>query len=462
MAQILIVDDDTQVNKALSRIIASQSHNVKSAFSIAGTLNFIKTIDFDVVLLDVRLPDGSGLDILSKIRHSKSMPEVIIMTAYNDENGAELAIKNGAWDYLKKPTSLSNMNLSLTRALQYRSEKHKLSSFQLERRNIIGSSPMINMALGELCHIAPENVNVLISGETGTGKELFARAIHENSKRSHKNFVVVDCAALPETLVESILFGYEKGAFTGADKARDGLILQANEGTLFLDEIGELSKGLQKSFLRVIQERSVKPLGAKKESVCDFRLIAASNRNLKQMVKNSTFRKDLYFRINAFTLNLPPLRERRSDIKDIFQHRMSQYCESHAIEIKGFSPEFLEILTKYNWPGNVRELINTCDRVFSMAHNEPTLFPYHMPPNMRVENIESKSSKVKKITLQEKMSTLLNDEDDYPTLKEFRDIMEQHYFAKLLADANGNKSQACKKSGLSRSQFYTLLKKSDI
>ena len=462
MAQVLIVDDDRQVNKALSTIIASQNHTVENAFTLSEALRHIKNSDYDVVFLDVRLPDGSGLDVISKIRRSGSMPEVIIMTAYNDENGAELAIKNGAWDYLKKPVTMDNVNLSLVRALQYHSEKHTLFSFKLKRENIIGSSLKINLVLEELCQIAPRNINVLITGETGTGKELFARAIHDNSRRAHENFVIVDCAALPDTLVESLLFGYEKGAFTGADKSRDGIILQAHGGTLFLDEIGELPLSLQKSLLRVVQERRIKPLGAKKDFACDFRLVAATNRDLNHMVKEGDFRKDLLFRINSTSLHLPPLRERKSDIKDIFQNRITQYCLSHGIEIKGFSPEILEILSLYTWPGNVRELINTCDRVFSIAHNEPTLYPYHLPSNVRVAVFETMDSPKDLTNTPHQRPALNNDTNGYQTLKEYRDAMEYRYLEKLLFDVKGNKSLACKISGLSRSQFYTLLKKSGL
>ena len=300
------------------------------------------------------------------------------MTGYGDPDGAELAIKHGAWDYIQKPSTMDAMTLPLVRALQYREEKKASKAMMiLKREGIIGNSPKIRACLDLLTQVASSNANVLVTGETGTGKELFAVAIHKNSSRADKNFVVVDCTALPENLVESILFGHEKGAYTGADRAKDGLILQADGGTLFLDEVGELPLPIQKSFLRALQERKFRPVGGKEEIKSDFRLIAASNRNLDDMVRQGNFREDLLFRLRSFSIELPPLRERPEDIKDLAAYYTEVLCKRYEIETKEFSPEFFDVLTSYPWPGNVRELINALERALVNGRYERILFQKH-------------------------------------------------------------------------------------
>ena len=306
-------------------------------------------------MLDVRLPDGSGLEALPKIREVSYSPEVIIITGMGDPDGAELAINCGAWDYIEKPASIKQMTLPLMRTLEFREgKKAKRIPVLLKRENIIGNCPRMMEALEQLAQAASIDANVLITGETGTGKELFARAIHENSNRASGGFVMVDCTALPESLLESILFGHEKGAFTGADKSKDGLIKHADGGTLFLDEIGELPLSTQKAFLRVIQERRFRSIGGKEERRSDFRLIAATNRNLDQMVQKDLFRSDLLFRLRSFIIEVPPLRERVEDIKDLVTYYTNNFCSIYDIETKGFSPDFFDAMAKYNWPGNVR------------------------------------------------------------------------------------------------------------
>ena len=246
MANILIIDDDEMTSDMLSKLVRSLGHDTESAFTLKDGLQELLAKTFDVVLLDVGMPDGSGLDVLPKIREMPSPPEVIIITGAGDPDGAELAIKNGAWDYIEKPSSIDKMNLTLMRALQFRHEKNQRKPLvSLKREAIIGNSLRMQATLDSVAHASTSRAPVFINGETGTGKELIALAIHENSSRSKANFVIVDCASLPENLVESSLFGYKKGAFTGADKDMDGLIKQADGGTLFLDEIGELPLKLQ-------------------------------------------------------------------------------------------------------------------------------------------------------------------------------------------------------------------------
>ncbi|MCE5244941.1 MAG: sigma-54 dependent transcriptional regulator [Syntrophobacteraceae bacterium] len=466
MAHILIIDDDESTRYSLSRMVKRMGHTSTSAATLREGVEKASSEEVDVVFLDVRMPDGTGIDVLPAIRRSASSPEVIIITGYGDPDGAELALKSGAWDYMEKGCSIKEMRLPLIRALQFREERNTRaqakSIVSLKREGIVGSSARLMACLDQVASAAGSDANVLVTGETGTGKELFARAIHENSPRAKRSFVVVDCAALPETLVESLLFGHEKGAFTGADKVREGLIRQADGGTLFLDEVGELPMSLQKAFLRVLQERSFRPLGSAREQKSDFRLVAATNRDLDEMVQAERFREDLLFRLKAFTIELPPLRERREDIKELARYHTDQFCERYGLAPKGFSPEFVDTLAAYAWPGNVRELVNALDRALNAARFDPTLFPAHLPMDVRVE--------VTRSSLQRKTSC---DEEPpgggsypLPKLRELRDRLieqaERQYLQDLMALCLGHIPKACELSGLSQSRLYALLQKYGI
>ena len=462
MAQILIIDDDEIFSEMLSNMVERLGYTATRVFNLKDGLEATSSGSFDVVFLDIRLPDGNGLEILPKIREMASSPEIIIITGYGDLNGAELAIKNGAWDFIQKASSLKEMQLPLLRALEYRAEKkYKQPLVLLKLEGMIGNSPQMRASQNLIAQAAQNEANVLIGGETGTGKELFALAIHNNSRRSEKSFVVVDCASLPQTLVESVLFGHEKGAFTGADKPREGLIKQADGGTLFLDEVGELPVPLQKNFLRVLQEHRFRPLGGEREVKSDFRLISATNKNLNRMVENGQFREDLLFRICTLTIDLPPLRERTEDIKDLLSYYMTILCERYGIGIKGCSKEYLEAFMAYPWPGNVRELINTIERSISAAFNEPTLFPKHLPAEIRIRLKKSEMSQ---------RSEPLSTRKEIPskplslgTLKDFRETAvaeaEKQYLKNLIDSTHHNIKEACRISGLSRPRLYALLKK---
>jgi two-component system NtrC family response regulator len=307
---------------------------------------------------------------------------------------------------------------------------------------------------------AGSDASVLITGETGTGKELLARAIHENSPRAGKNFVVVDCAALPETLVESILFGYEKGAFTGADKDTEGLVSLSRNGTLFLDEIGELPLGIQKAFLRVLQERRFRPVGSKKEVESDFRVVASTNRNLDEMVDQKRFRQDLLFRLRTLTIELPPLRERKKDIRDLVLYHHARLSERYGIGSKQFSPEFLDALAAYHWPGNVRELVNALERSLAVARQEPTLFPKHLPTHIRIHLARAGATK-ERAEIRETEDTA-----QLTTLRVFREKVlqeaERQYLEDLMNLTGGNIKEACRISCLSRPRLYALVKKYKI
>ncbi len=468
MARILIIDDDEMMCTTLSTLVERKNHEAVSALTLKDGINLAAAGDFDVVFLDVKMPDGNGLNALQTIEASPSNPEVIIMTGYGDPNGAELAIKCGAWDYIEKGFSIKEITLSLERALQYRKEKKeaqlKRKPVQLKRENIIGSSPALNHCLDLVAQAAESDANVFITGETGTGKELFARAVYENSLRSHESFVVVDCTSLPETLVESLLFGHAKGAFTGADRAQDGLVRQADRGTLFLDEVGELPMTLQKSFLRVLQEHRFRPVGSSKEVESNFRLIAATNRDLDAMVERGEFRSDLLFRLRTFIIELPPLRERRDDIAELARYHIDRFCQQYRIPSKGFSPEFLETLIHYSWPGNVREFVNTLERSLTTARFDQTLYPKHLPSHIRVQvrRAEMEGGEVSSSATSDSAHIVRS----LPKLQEYRDKIyaqaEKEYLEELMTLTEKNISDACRISGLSQSRLYALLKKNSI
>ena len=462
MAKVLLIDDDKMICEVLSAIVRDMGHEVRCAYTLGEGLRKASSGSFDVVFLDVGMPDGSGLDALPAIRKAPSSPEVIIMTGLGDPEGAELAIKNDAWDYIEKRSSIDAMALPLVRALQYREEKKaRRLPVALKREGIVGDGPKMKACLDLVAQAAGTEANVLITGETGTGKELVAWAIHRNSRRGEKNFVVVDCAALPEDLVESILFGHEKGSFTGADRSRDGLIKQADRGTLFLDEVAELPLSTQSSFLRVLHERRFRPIGHNQEIKSEFRLIAASNRNLDDLVKSHAFREDLLFRLRALTIEVPPLRERLEDVRELTRYYASKLCEDYGIVDKSISPEVFDVLARYQWPGNVRELVHSLERAISAAMEDPVLFSMHLPIHIRVG--VARASVTSRAVAVGSGEDNLHDPKPLPKLQEFREttIMEaeQQYLKDLLRLTGGNVPKACHISGLSRSRLYSLLKK---
>ena len=452
MPSILIIDDNEMLCNMLSHKVSDMGHRVTHALTLEDGLGRASSETFDVVFLDVRMPDGNGLEVLPKIREMPSSPEVIIITGAGDPDGAELAIESGAWDYIEKQSPIKDIALSLVRALQYREQKQaRTPPIALKREGIVGDSPQMLACLDLVAQASATDVNVLITGETGTGKELFARAIHENSVRARGNFVTVDCAALPETLVESILFGHERGAFTGADRAREGQIKQADGGTLFLDEAGELPRPIQRAFLRVLQERRFRPLGGEEEIESDFRLVAATNRDLDGMVRQGQFREDLLFRLRSLTIELPPLRERPQDIRMLGMHYIARLCDRYGMETKGVSPEFLEALAAYTWPGNVRELLHALESTLAVARLEPVLFPRHLSTPIRVQVARA---------------SIRRDSVDapkaFPTLQDALEDRRESYLRELISYAAGDIKEACRISGLSQSHLYALLKKHDI
>ena len=463
MAKILIIDDDEWFCGVLTEAMTVDGNQIQCAHTIEEGRRIASSDGFDVVFLDVVLPDGNGLDSISEIRAVSSEPEIIILTGSGTPDGAELAIGCGAWDYLQKPFPLNVLKLHLMRALQYREERRTRKPVKaLKIDAIIGNSPRMKDAYHLLSEATSTDVNVLITGETGTGKELFAKAIHDNSSRAGESFVVVDCAALQGTLIESILFGHEKGAFTGAVQSRVGLIKQADGGTLFLDEIAELPLSLQKVFLRVLQERSFRPLGGQKEVESNFRLIVATNRDLESMVRSGQFREDLLYRLRAHTIALPPLREYREDIVPIAVYHAEKICKRSGLNAKTFSPDFIEALLSYHWPGNVRELVNAIERAIAAASSASTLFRKHLPHEIRVDLVRASTGTHSPIS----GNADILPSSHHPTLKELRASVyakaEKEYLTDLLKMTAGNIEKACGISDLSQPRLYELLRKHKI
>ncbi len=473
MADILIIDDDESVCRMFSRAATRMGHRSDHAFNLQEGLQKTREGNFDLVLLDVQLPDGNGLEAVADILKAPGEPEVFIITGAGDPDGAELATRSGAWAYVEKPPVMRQLTLHMDRALQYREQK--ISARQprvMKRDDIVGSSSIITACLEQAALASASDINVVLTGETGTGKDLFARAIHENSRRAGEPFVAVDCASLSETLAKSILFGHVKGAFTGAERDRSGLIREAHGGTLFLDEVGELSLDLQKSFLRVLQEKRFRPVGAEKEIACDFRLIAATNRDLSEMVEKGGFRQDLLYRIRSFSIELPALRNRLADLRELTFHFINAFCEREEIAVKNVSPDFFETLAAYPWPGNVRELANVIESALSVARFEPVLYYRHLPEDIRVYHARREvtgggaSPAVQQTGETEIVPETGFSPENLPTLKKARDSaveqVEKKYLTELMAVTDGAIPEACRVSGLSRSRLYNLLQKYKI
>jgi two-component system NtrC family response regulator len=461
MATVLIIDDDKVICDWIADVVTRLGHHAVSVPGLGEGLRKVQSEPVDIVFLDVQVPDGNALESLPKIKATRSHPEIIVITGLGHPDEAELAIRSGAWDYLEKPASFEAIKLPLVRALEYRSERQPGVPTNLKRNGIIGDSEKIAACLELLAEAAASDANVLITGETGTGKELFAKIVHSNSCRAKRSLVIVDCTALPETLVESVLFGHARGAFTGAETSEVGLIKQADGGTLFLDEIGELPLSIQKKFLRVIQDHRFRPVGGRREVSSDFRLVAATNRDLETMVREGRFRDDLLFRLRTVMIDTPPLREIPEDIEKLTTFYMKDLCRRFAIAPKKASPEFWDIVAMYPWPGNVRELIQALEKTLLSAKDEPMLFPKHLPTYIRIH--VARSFFPEKSASQEKPSLSSSVPKVPPKLKEFRKAAvseaERRYLKDLISYAGGDNNKACRISGLSRSRFYTLLKK---
>ncbi|MFP4419584.1 MAG: sigma-54-dependent transcriptional regulator [Desulfococcaceae bacterium] len=479
MGQILIIDDDPLIREILTENVLGLGHAPHAAGTIAQGMELLSRESIELVFLDIRLPDGDGLEQLGLIRRHPPEPEVIIITGVGDAESAEIAIRTGAWDYLQKPLSRQKIHLQIERVLDFRRKTTDAKRIvALKRDKIVGNGSVLKDCLDQVAQCADTRTNVLISGETGTGKELFARAIHENSARKDNEFVVVDCASLTESLAESLLFGHEKGAFTGADRKWSGLLAEAHGGTLFLDEVGELPLSVQKIFLRVLQERRFRPVGATRERKIDFRLVSATNRDLDEMAASGDFRLDLLFRLRTFEIHLPPLRRRIEDLEPLVLHHIVRLCKRHGLKVKGLLPELMENLEAWSWPGNVRELVNVLEAAVLADPDNPMLFPPHLPPSIRAHFLRNRFCRTEESGPPPSSASAPSGDrevdplsdfqfpDPLPDFKSWRadflELGEKAYLKRLMQSVQWDIPAALNLSGLSQSRLYYYLKKYQI
>ncbi|HEY2369674.1 MAG TPA: sigma-54 dependent transcriptional regulator, partial [Polyangiaceae bacterium] len=372
--RVLVVDDEAGLRDMLTILLKREGYDVSlaSSFTTGVESALGAPTPFDLILTDLMMPDGSGLDVLSRAKSRSEHTEVIVMTAYGDLETAIDAMKRGAYDFVTKPFATSELRALARKALERRSlaaenERLRAQVARAKPSGILGHSAAMKRVLDLAQRVADGKTTVLITGESGTGKERIARAIHDLSERKQKPFLVVNCGAIPEELMESELFGHEKGAFTGATQRHLGIFREAEGGTVLLDEVGELPAQLQVKLLRVLQERKVRGVGATAELPIDVRVLAATNRNVEEDVKQGKFRQDLYYRLNVIRIELPPLRDRREDISEIAEHLLRRCAAEHKKEMVGFSPDALRALDAYDFPGNVRELENVVERAVALA-----------------------------------------------------------------------------------------------
>src|SRR5437868_1257785 len=373
MGRILIADDHDALRRGLAQALAEAAHDVEEAPNGNAAIEKLHESYFDVVVSDLKMGGSTGLDVLKTAKQLHPSTAVILMTAFGSVSTAVEAIKSGAFDYVQKPFEIEEMEVKIEKALEMRRMQHQIDYLRhaqgdiYDFERIIGSSGALEKVLGVVRKVAKSNTTVLVRGETGTGKELIAGAVHHNSHRAARNFIKVNCAALQENLLESELFGHEKGAFTGADKQRIGRFEQADGGTLFLDEIGDMSANTQAKILRVLQEHEFERLGGTRTLRVDVRLIAATNRDLPGMVQDGRFREDLFYRLNVVSIEMPPLRERKDDIVPLALTFIRKFAGELKKKIDGLEPDAQKLLMRYNWPGNIRELENTIERAILLA-----------------------------------------------------------------------------------------------
>jgi two-component system response regulator HydG len=370
-ADILVVDDDISHCIILQALLRGWGYQVALTHNGLQALEQVRQKVFDLVLCDIRMAEMDGIETLKEIKTWNPSIPVLIMTAYSSVDTAVEALKAGAQDYLIKPLDFDKLQQTLSQALAHtRLSESPQAGLPADQSGMVGDSPAMRALLNNIALVAPSDATVLIHGESGTGKELVARALHASSGRSHRPLVILNCAALNESLLESELFGHEKGAFTGADKRREGRFVEADGGTLFLDEIGDISPLMQVRLLRVIQEREVQRVGSNQTLSVDVRLIAATHRDLAEEVSAGRFRQDLYYRLNVVTIDMPPLRQRREDIPQLARYFLQRYAERNRKAIQGFTPQAMDLLIHYEWPGNIRELENAVERAVVLLTGE--------------------------------------------------------------------------------------------
>ncbi|MEW6671248.1 MAG: sigma-54 dependent transcriptional regulator [Thermodesulfobacteriota bacterium] len=444
---LLVVDDDKAHRTMLRTLLGGWGYAVTEADDGSTAIEQVRQQPFDLILMDIRMVKVSGIEALDKIKTLNPAIPVIIMTAYSSIESAVAALKKGAYDYLTKPLDFDKLRLTIERAVEHLrlKEENRMLKESLgkhfDRRNIIGQSPAITRLLETVAQVAPSEATVLITGESGTGKGLIAGSLHFNSPRKDAPFIKTNCAAITETLLESELFGHEKGAFTGADRRKEGRFVQANGGSLFLDEVSEMSPSMQVKLLQVLQEREVTRVGGETVVPVDVRLIVATNKNLTELIAKGQFREDLYYRLNVVSLELPPLRERREDIPLLAQHFLKMFADKNQKDIKGLTPKAMDQFVRYDWPGNVRELMNAVERGVVLARSEyldDEVLPFLPAP------VETPAGAI----------SALDELSGEIPLGE----VEKVTILRTLEAAGGNKSEAARRLGITRKTLHTKLK----
>lgn len=442
---ILVVDDEKSILQSLTGILSDEGFDVLTAESGAEALERIKEATPDLVLLDIWMPGIDGIETLQKMKEDYPNLQVVMMSGHGSIETAVKATKVGAYDFVEKPLSLDKLLLSINNALEYYRLEEEVTLLKERERNkyrITGDSDAIRDLKEQIKIVAPTNAWVLISGENGTGKELVAHTIHLLSRRSHKPIIEVNCAAIPEDLIESELFGHEKGAFTGASTMKKGKFDSAHEGTIFLDEIGDMSLKAQSKTLRILQEQKFERVGGTKTIHVDVRVIAATNKDLEAEIEKGTFRDDLYFRLNVIPIRVPPLRERIDDIPSLAKEFVSEFSLTTNIEVKDISGEAISILQRYDWPGNVRELKNLIERLMIMVPGKTIQGKDIPPPYNRTSEIRTGFD-----------ATFLSD-----SLKEAKSQFEKAFIQAKLQQFKGNISQTAEAIGIERSNLHKKIK----
>jgi len=450
MHKILVIDDEPDVGMIFSRILADEGHKVISAKSGEAGLSQIEQSPPDIVFLDVRMPGIDGVETLRRIRKTHKDLPVIIMTAYQTISSAVETMKLGAFDYLLKPLETNKIKDVLNQAIEVQDQVKKTPQKTKEKPpsapspEIIATDPKMKEVMNLTDKVAGTDLTVLITGESGTGKEIIAHIIHSKSKRKDKPFIVVDCAALPESLIESELFGYEKGAFTGADTSKPGKFESANKGTLFLDEIGNLPLTVQSKLLRFLQEPFIEHLGGKKGPIpLDVRVIAATNTDLVKAIRENTFREDLYHRLKVFPISLPPLRNRENDISEFVDYFLKVFCAEFDKGEISISDDTMSFLKSYNWPGNIRELQNALHSAVLLADDE--ILPKHLP-----------------ISIQSSRKNNVSINSEAKALKDVVKSVEKEHIINILKQTKWNRKKAAEILGIDYKTLYNKMKELNI
>ena len=442
--RILIVEDDREMSRFLTDLLTEEGYQTKVANDGSSALESYQRGAFDLVITDLMMPRMKGTELIRHLKEADAHALVLLITAFGTIDSAIEAIHAGAFHYITKPFRSDELLIHVRRALEQRQMRQEIEQLRSAARsqnsfkNLIGHSASMQTLVATIAHISDLPSNVLILGESGTGKEMVARALHADSSRSAGPFIAVNCAAIPETLLESEMFGYVRGAFTDARKDRAGLFHEANGGVLFLDEIGEMAMTLQAKLLRVIEDREVKPLGSNHSEKVDVRLVTASNRDLEELVETGRFRRDLYYRLNVIRLDLPPLRERREDIPLLVDHFIEKFAQPNRHAVSGIDKDALELVMNHHWPGNVRELEHAIERAVLLGR-DATITVHDLPGSIV-------ASDQRRLPLAEALSRGF-------TLRD----LEREYIDCVLKSVNGNKSEAAKALGVDRTTLYRKL-----